>query len=835
LPKGGYLYAENQLIRVQIGAPTNAGSAAPSILWGYDDASFLYRVTVNGTGTQLQLADRPPDAFHWPVSGQLIEVLRTAVILGTTTDPNNPSSAIVRCVAEACGAVRTLSEGYGATTQGGTANYLTFTDPLPSDYLTDPNPLFVRIWQSQVTYSTGSTGVALTDASGTSNGVVVKVTTPQTVPMTQGAFWMIALRPATPQAVYPERFLTDPQPPDGPRRWACPLATIDWSTVPPGVTNCLPSFQNLVELSKRPGGCCTVNVRPDDLDARTLQQIIDDAVAAAQATEGKGAIKVCFAPGVYFLAAPLRLTRQHALIRLEGCNGEAVLRPRLDADATLFLDGLVVVSDAERVTMSGLSFGSVGAPVLPEAQSLLNLLARTMVIEVDAWKNTGRFSDTRLWNDPSTVLPGIVAGLTTTICVRSLDCPDLTFENCEFFVAPLASTEGQINAQPGGNTLAIGLLAQGACTGLTVRRCTFAGETELATPGLVLTALEKFRGDIKPAAKRAPKVATLAGNPLAAPTVSADQVAPDTTALLHDLPLAFDASALTAIPSAPAIAAGVGLLVAPWISAEQRGKTAASVTFGFGAEALLQDATISENVFSRLTLGAASVARSGLVRATGNTIKNCAGGLWFASWRTPSFVFNVLQPVREGADGLLYYALLCEETLVGLFAPMCLSLPDGFEPGEPLLSGPDFTLVVTGNDIDCRPLPASPNASGSSFALAIFNDVVVSSPALQTATLIFTSNHAQASLPLFYPTMLAMFDGNLTMTGNHVLNVNALSAKQLCYSVMVDPGVTAATPGSGLAVTGNVFQGLTNLQSYPRPATIPVPFNNWDSFNAFIQ
>src|SRR5260370_13159648 len=121
---------------------------------------------------------------------------------------------------------------------------------------------------------------------------------------------MIAVRPGTPQAVYPERLLTGPQPPDGPRQWVCPLAVIDWAGRPtfsapsfsvparpvlsppravpfsapappfsrpvvvaplsspphsepsgPVVYDCRQHFYNLVTLStRRPGACCTLTV-----------------------------------------------------------------------------------------------------------------------------------------------------------------------------------------------------------------------------------------------------------------------------------------------------------------------------------------------------------------------------------------------------------------------------------------------------------------------------------------------------------------------------------------------------------------------------------------------
>src|SRR5437660_742157 len=71
---GGFLGAENQLIRVQIAAPAPGGQAR--LLWGYDNASSLYRFTPQSDGSTLQLGRPPVDAFHSPRQGQVVEVLR---------------------------------------------------------------------------------------------------------------------------------------------------------------------------------------------------------------------------------------------------------------------------------------------------------------------------------------------------------------------------------------------------------------------------------------------------------------------------------------------------------------------------------------------------------------------------------------------------------------------------------------------------------------------------------------------------------------------------------------------------------------------------------------
>lgn len=846
--QGGYLYSENQAIRIQISA-SGAGATPVSFLWGYDDASFIYRISsVSNGGTQLQLTDSPPDAFHWPKNGQVVEILRTAVVLGTAPDANDPSQNIVRCVAEATGELRTLSQSYGATTQGGTANYLTFANPLPADYINDPNPLFVRIWQSQQQYTPGGTAL-LDGTNNTTNGVVVMLTAPSNLPMTVGAYWIIALRPSTPQAVYPERFLTGPQPPHGPAHWACALGTIDWTTQPPTVTDCRSKFDNLVTLSKRKPGCCTIAVTPTDCTgARTLQDIIDAAVLTADT------VKVCFAPGAYYLPQTLRLDRRHAGIVLEACTRGAHLLPDPNASAALFQDGVLAMVGAPGITLSGLEFSSVDVPLPEQSLKNLELLARVMAIEVDGLKLEQLFEQTTLWADPEGTLAGAVQNLTSLICVRSLACTLLTIENCSFIAASQNALAGRVNS------MAIGFLAQGECSGLTVIGCRFRGNTQRATPGLLAILKQRVVKAAPPpaagAAPAAPVLDALTG--AAAPAVAAPDaargakkkaagkvaqaaaakslveksIALDPGALLHQLPASIDFTLPHRAADRNPIAMGAGCLIIPRIvNFEFRD----AVQFAFSPRTRLLEATLSGNEFQDLTLAAASVADTGIVRAADNSVSGCAAGLWFATWHRNGLVWNPQKPAKEGADQLLRYALMCEETALMLFAPMMLPQPQTLLQSElridvkstvkfsPELLSLAAALHLSGNDIDCTPSPSSPTAAGSSMPLAIFNDAPQRNTSLNIA-----SNRLVGSLPTINPTVLASLYGDLTFNGNQL--TNAIGGMSLLIDI---DGVSTSTDELkvGLTATGNVFNGPTNLKLLKRQG-FPAPLNTWEVFNA---
>ena len=138
----GYLGAENQMIRVMVAGLDDA-TGQPTIVWGFDDASFLYRVQSGGSSqgtTTLTLASAPVDSFHYPRRGQAVELLRDAVML-TDTD----------YIASSTGFVTTVTEAYQPV--GGTLGVAGGPDELdgyPGDYLAaEQTPqLYLRVWQA---------------------------------------------------------------------------------------------------------------------------------------------------------------------------------------------------------------------------------------------------------------------------------------------------------------------------------------------------------------------------------------------------------------------------------------------------------------------------------------------------------------------------------------------------------------------------------------------------------------------------------------------------------------------------------------------------------------
>jgi hypothetical protein len=262
--QGGYVAPDNQLIRVQISG-IDPLTGHPKFLWGFDDASFLYRIDVDPNNSQnLIFQSAPVDAGHQPVSGQAVEILRSAAELKNGG-----------FVAALSGFVVTLDKNYLPDSQSVT---LPAGVTLPLDYLTSrmspPPQLFLRVWEQEVVFSPG------TAMSLGNTGVQITIDAPKGTSFHLGDYWLFAVRPATPQAVYPERYQQAPQRPDGPRLWACPLGVIGWNQeIGTLVADCRNPFDNLVDLSKRQEGCCTITVRPQDLATTSLQQILDQAAS----------------------------------------------------------------------------------------------------------------------------------------------------------------------------------------------------------------------------------------------------------------------------------------------------------------------------------------------------------------------------------------------------------------------------------------------------------------------------------------------------------------------------------------------------------------------------
>jgi hypothetical protein len=270
--QGGYLGSNNQLVQVAV---TSVSGGSGTLLWGWNNASFLYRATpVAGSPNVLKLSQAPIDAAHTPQPGQTVEVLQTTMVIGKSADDNY--------VAAPQGLVVTLDSGniYDPSTQ-----QLTF--PSTTTLPTDSNTLFVRLWTASVGFTVGA-AQQLDSVSGLAV-TISNISSLPTAPFALRPFWNFAVRPNTPQQVYPARYLEDAQPPDGPRQWLCGLAVFTPGAAAGPVTpDCRIPFLPLTELGAC--DCCAIT-----LDASEDWQGKLNAAISSSAR----ALSICFQPGIF--------------------------------------------------------------------------------------------------------------------------------------------------------------------------------------------------------------------------------------------------------------------------------------------------------------------------------------------------------------------------------------------------------------------------------------------------------------------------------------------------------------------------------------------------------
>jgi uncharacterized protein DUF6519 len=852
--QGGYLGADNQLIRVQVisGGPTGA---APGIVWGYDNASFLYRASVSPqTPTTVVLAQSPVDAFHIPQQGQVVEVLRSAYIIDTEPNATDPQQAdTIRCVAEAHGVICTLTAPYQPDTLS-----LSLDQSLPPEYLNDTNPLFVRIWQSQISAVTadGVTLYSLQNADGSLTGVQVTLGMQGNV-LPIGAYWMFAVRPSTPQAVYPERFLIRPQPPDGPRQWVCALGTIAWNgglaaagiVSPPTFHDCRNSFCNLIEACNEHGdGCCTVTVRPADLAADPLalqkaaDQFLDNAAGAA----------VCLAAGTFTLAQPLALNSRHNGLTIQACNGGATLQAAADAAPAQFLQGLVVLAGTDSITLRGLSF----IPVIVD-------LAAALPVTAGAPADNLQASLAGLGN------PDLLIGL------RLQDCTHLTLTDCSFAFAPDAGT----------NSYGAAVFANGDCTGLQVRRCTFsaparrrpiigirpitgvftnvnataasaataatAATAAAGTPATGAARTSRARTTKAASAKTAATAATAAAATAAAPAAGTAAAATSATAT----PAAPAAASAAATPAyltqysslfnvAQKLAPGVlnaddpalqpieisefnpvllpsmlaAFMLMPSIDPNFNYKNPPTFIGGAGtseaalfSQAVLTEAQFVDNRMEGLGVAVLVAANTGTVEFHDNNLSDCYGGFWYSSLNQDIV-----------GDAGAFQAWLGAVVQQGLGPAIAMSLAMWYRLPLPPTSTPVSAtaplspqMQILNNRIEAVPGDGSLSGPACLVNIALATAVNGLVPADINTGILFNSNHARNCSagdvtadklsPLYGATVFLLNASNTVVSGDLMRNLAAMSVTgaNLSWSLFVLGCSGGLAASAGNITTGN--------------------------------
>lgn len=429
-----YVGRENQMIRVQGGVLANTASAvATQLLWAFDNAASLYSATVPDPTnlTTLKLATTPVDVAHQPKSNQYVEVLVAAAQLGDNAYAAAPTGMVLQ-----------------VGSYDPKAQTIVLRTALPDSYGTAMTPLFLRVWENSVDASAAFAvgGAPLVDSNNNKTGLQVELTdeTNQTPSVVPGDYWCFAVRPSAPTSVYPARY-SQPQPPEGPREWACALAVIYWANVEDnyekqGIIDCRHSFGTLTSLSKAADDC-SYTYAPQDLLDQPVHAWINDLAEKGQQ------VTIRFKPGRYQLEEPIRLRKAHSNITIEASGGNVEFEAAGHAHEK-FGRGLVDLHEADGVTLRGLRF------VVPEA-SFSNAVAQDLP-EFVAKSHTAHSSVGRA-----------VSSMRLSVGLRLGSCADLTIENCTF------SFRRGSGRQHTGTVCGGCIVADGAVSGLSLKNCLF--------------------------------------------------------------------------------------------------------------------------------------------------------------------------------------------------------------------------------------------------------------------------------------------------------------------------------------------------------------------------
>ncbi|HEX2047681.1 MAG TPA: DUF6519 domain-containing protein [Acidimicrobiales bacterium] len=780
--QNGYLGADNQLIRVQIASWDEANHRG-TLLWGFDGASFLYRVTVVNPNL-VRLLSRPPDDAHQPRPNQAVEVLRTAARL-SPAEPGN-------VVASPTGAVFTLTGAYVPDTQqvalpgGG----------LPAAYLDGAKTpaVFLRVWEQALPFTRG-TAVPL---GGTGLRVTLDITGAGT--FSPGDYWLVAVRPSTPELVYPHRFLDVPQPPDGPRLWAFPLGVVDFVPRPTGtdkvvmtvLEDCRNRFEGLVELTRRRDtGCCDVVVRAEDLDdTRTLQTVLDRFA-------DREAVTICLKPGRYELRAPLKLGPEHSNFTIEACHDGAVLAAA-PGTADRFGEGLVVLNRANNVTLRGLRF------LLPQVR----LRAADHLTTAAGMR--------RAAGDQ-------FANFNISIGIRPVHCAVLTVESCLF----------RFSVEPERDCFSAGIFAASECWGHVVRNNRFIRDEDA------------LRVDESP-------VRLLYGYLLTSSlfrTARQDYVEP---CLLQDA--SFQDNRFEGLAGAVLVQGELGLI-------ELESNTVRDCINGF---VFLTDAAAAAPVITRSVVvlahqqDEAKELQSGIVSPLQSPVAKLGTQLARAYTLPADYTkAGIAVDDEVGAKAeeavLAAYQHFFDSTLSA--GPPRAATDEAAAGGKKLgpASGPPeydclyrSRAMAKNESLDSRLVRASRvvfggfRRHGLRLSLRVTGNDVAS---------LLEDGESGSSLLVYgergQPGNLTMVGGRFRNRSPHSVTVGAFLVDTCAVAgnvVVNETGVSIfLLPGSGgiaargketVAVTGNVFEGRTQLP--PRPGALPPPMNQWNSYNAVV-
>jgi hypothetical protein len=328
----GYLGADNQAIRVQL---INGNH----FTWGFDDAAPLYRVTV--TDKKVKFLTEPKDQFHWPLAGQIVEILPWSALL-----PNGEKIAAIS------GFLSKVNSSYDPDT-----SEITLVQSLPADFgnawqkrsdnttVCSKNAeayFYLRVWNrgTDVQSTPAIPFIPGTEIPLGNTGLAVTMTGTN---FHTSDYWIIAARPNSPDKVVPWK-LEDGIKPHGIRRFIAPLAIIHWYKSGSKVAgeiihDCRKTFRPLTDQE----GCCTYTVG-DGKRSKGDFISIEEAVENLPISGGK----ICVLPGEHETNLEI-INLSH--IWISGCDGETIVRPH----RRNISDPIFTIEQSSKIKLTGMS------------------------------------------------------------------------------------------------------------------------------------------------------------------------------------------------------------------------------------------------------------------------------------------------------------------------------------------------------------------------------------------------------------------------------------------------------------------------------------------------
>jgi hypothetical protein len=277
----------------------------------------------------------PKDQYHWPMTGQVIEILACESVL-----PNEER------VAGQSGFISRVAGSYNPDTQ-----IFSIEDPLPAGFgdgwLPPVDYFFMRVWNrgtdltspkeipfvEDVPVTLGNTGLQITFSKWRTDRAIEPVAEDH---------WVIAARPETPDVIVPWELKVGLRP-MGVRRFFAPLAIIEW-TLNGGVVqgrilhDCRRPFRPLTEQEC----CCTFTVG-DGISSKGDFQSIQQAVDNLPAEGGK----ICVLAGIHEANVIIRGRKK---IHVSGCGEQTIVRSSERSNAPIFL-----IENSQRIKLDNMT------------------------------------------------------------------------------------------------------------------------------------------------------------------------------------------------------------------------------------------------------------------------------------------------------------------------------------------------------------------------------------------------------------------------------------------------------------------------------------------------